>query len=102
MDTVGFDSAFIFKYSERKNTIAQRKLPDDVGEEVKTARVVRLNEIQKATSVKRNQAWIGRTLEVLVESASRKSEADVLGRTDGNHGVVLPRGDLAPGDLVAV
>jgi len=102
MDTIGFDSAFIFKYSERKNTIAQRKLPDDVGEEVKTTRVVRLNEIQKATSLKRNQAWIGRTLEVLVESASRKSEADVLGRSDGNHGVVLPRGDLAPGDLVAV
>lgn len=102
MAAVEFDSAFIFKYSQRKNTIAQRKLPDDVPEAVKSARTVRLNEIQNAISLRRNHAWIGRRIEVLVEGPSRKSEADVLARSDGNHGVVLSRDALAPGDLVRV
>ena len=102
LERVEFDSAFVFKYSERKNTIAQRRLPDDVPEAVKTARVVRLNALQKAISWRRNQAWVGRTLEVLLERPSRKSEGDLLGRDDGNHGVVVPRGELGPGDLVPV
>ena len=102
VERVGFDSAFIFKYSERKNTIAQRKYPDDVPEAVKSDRVVLLNEIQKAISIERNRAWIGRTVQVLFEGPSRKSEDDLLGRDDGNHGVVVPRGRLRPGDLVAV
>jgi len=102
MEAVEFDSAFLFKYSERKNTIAHRKYPDDVPEEAKTARIVRLNELQKAASLRRNRAYAGRTLEVLIEGPSRKSPDDVLGRDDGNHGVVLPRGDLQPGDCVPV
>jgi len=102
VERVGFDSAFIFKYSERKNTIAQRKYPDDVPEAVKSDRVVLLNEIQKAISIERNRAWIGRTVQVLFEGPSRKSEDDLLGRDDGNHGVVVPRGRSRPGDLVAV
>ncbi len=56
---VEFDSAFIFKYSERPKTIAARKYPDDVPEEVKTERIVRLNEIQKEISLKKNRAHIG-------------------------------------------
>jgi tRNA-2-methylthio-N6-dimethylallyladenosine synthase len=102
MERVEFDSAFTFKYSERKNTIAQRRYPDDVPEAVKSARVVRLNEVQKAVSLRRNLAWVGRRIEVLLEGPSRKSAKDLLGRDDGNHGVVLPRGDLRPGDLVLV
>jgi tRNA-2-methylthio-N6-dimethylallyladenosine synthase len=102
MQQVEFDSAFIFKYSERLNTIAQRRIPDDVPEAVKSSRVVRLNEVQKAISLRRNRAWVGRTLEVLLEGPSRKSPDDLLGRDDGNHGVVLPRGALRPGDLVPV
>ncbi len=102
MEAVEFDSAFIFKYSERKNTIAARKYPDDVTEADKTARVVHLNEVQKAVSLRRARAYIGRTLDVIIEAPSRKSDADLLGRDDGNHGVVLARGDLQPGDRVAV
>ena len=97
LERVRFDSAFIFKYSERRNTIAQRKYPDDVPAAVKTERVVRLNAIQKEISLERNRAYVGRTLEVILEGPSRKSAADLLGRDDGNHGVVIPRGDLRPG-----
>jgi tRNA-2-methylthio-N6-dimethylallyladenosine synthase len=52
--------------------------------------------------LRRNQAWVGRTLEVLLEGPSRKSERDLLGRDDGNHGVIVPRGTLEPGDLIPV
>jgi tRNA-2-methylthio-N6-dimethylallyladenosine synthase len=105
LDVVGrveFDSAFVFKYSERKNTIAQRKYPDDVPEAAKTDRVVRLNALQKAISLRRNQAWIGRRVRVLLEGPSRKSPDDLLGRDDANHGVVLSRNRLVPGDLAWV
>jgi tRNA-2-methylthio-N6-dimethylallyladenosine synthase len=102
LERVQFESAFVFKYSERQNTIAQRKYPDDVSEAVKTERVVRLNALQKEISQRRNLAYVGRTLEVLLEGPSRKSPADLLGRDDGNHGVVIPRGHLHPGDLVTV
>jgi tRNA-2-methylthio-N6-dimethylallyladenosine synthase len=102
LERVQFDSAFIFKYSERQDTIAQRKYPDDVAEAVKTERVVRLNALQKAISHRVNSAYVGRTLEVLLEGPSRKSDADLIGRDDGNHGVVVPKGSLQPGQLVAV
>ena len=99
---VRFDSAFIFKYSERRNTIAARKFADDVPDVEKTARVVRLGALQKAIALERNRETIGRRLEVLLEGPSRKSPADLLGRDDGNRCVVLPRGDLQPGDVVHV
>ena len=102
LERVQFDSAFIFKYSERPNTIAQRRHRDDVPEEVKTRRVVCLNELQKAISLRRNRAWIGRIVDVLVEGPSRKSGDDLIGRDDANHGVVFPCEDLRPGDLVRV
>ena len=99
---VGFDSAFVFKYSERRNTIAQRKFRDDVRGQVKTARVVKVNEVQKTISLRRNRALIGRRIEVLIEGRSRKSADDWMGRDDGGRCVVLPRGDLAAGQLACV
>jgi tRNA-2-methylthio-N6-dimethylallyladenosine synthase len=102
LEKVEFDSAFIFKYSERKNTSAERRYPDDVPDAEKSARVVQLNAVQKAIGWRRNQAYIGRTLTVLLEGPSRKSPADLLGRDDGNHGVVVPGAGLHPGDLVEV
>jgi tRNA-2-methylthio-N6-dimethylallyladenosine synthase len=102
LEQVQFDSAFIFKYSERRNTIAQRKFRDDVSEAEKTERVVRLNEVQKDISRARLQRYVGRTVPVLLETQSRKSPDDLLGRDDGNHGVVVPAAGLAPGDLVPV
>ncbi|UCE04216.1 MAG: tRNA (N6-isopentenyl adenosine(37)-C2)-methylthiotransferase MiaB [Candidatus Latescibacterota bacterium] len=102
VERVRFDSAFVFKYSERRNTIAQRKFDDDVPDALKTARVVRVNAIQKAISLARNRDRIGRRVEVLLERPSRKSADDLLGRDDGNRCVVVPRGDLKPGDFAQV
>ncbi len=102
VERVEFDSAFVFKYSERRNTIAQRKFIDDVPDAAKTARVVRVNEAQKAISLRRNHAWIGRRVQVLVEGPSRKSPHDWMGRDDGGRCVVFPHRDEAPGDVVEV
>lgn len=98
---VEFDSAFIFKYSERKGTIAARKYPDDVPETVKTERIVRLNELQKEISLKKNSAHIGQEHAVLIESmTTKKSQTDVQGRNDGNKLVILPGGDYRIADFV--
>ena len=102
LEQVRFDSAFIFKYSERRNTIAQRKFVDDVPETVKRERVVQLNDVQKRISLQRHERAIGSTLPVLLEGPSRKSSADLLGRDDGNRCVVVPGAGLAPGMLVPV
>jgi tRNA-2-methylthio-N6-dimethylallyladenosine synthase len=102
VERVRFDSAFVFKYSERRNTIAQRKFDDDVADAAKIARVVRINAIRKSISLARNRERIGRRVEVLLERPSRKSADDLLGRDDGNRCVVVPRGDLKPGDFTQV
>ena len=103
MEQVKFDSAFIFKYSERPKTIAERKYPDDVSEEKKTERIVRLNKIQKQHSIKKNQSHIGQIHEVLIEQEStKKSETDFQGRNDGNKIVIFPGGDYKTGQFVKV
>ena len=102
MEQVEFDSAFIFKYSQRQNTIASRKYLDDVPPEKKTERIVRLNELQKRISLKKNREAIGRTFEVLVEGPSKKRPDEWMGRTDGNKIVVFPKGAFQAGDLIQV
>jgi tRNA-2-methylthio-N6-dimethylallyladenosine synthase len=102
MRRVEFDSAFMFKYSQRENTIASRKLVDDVSDEKKTERIVRLNELQKEISLKRNEAEIGRTHEVLVEGPSKRGSDIWMGRTDGNKIVVFEKGNFNAGDLIDV
>ena len=102
MERVEFDSAFIFKYSERKNTIASRKYPDDVPDEVKTERVMQLNALQRGISRKRNQAEVGKTLEVLIETKSKKNDKEWLGRSDQNKGVVFSAAQKKPGDFAKV
>jgi tRNA-2-methylthio-N6-dimethylallyladenosine synthase len=103
MKEVEFDSAFIFKYSERKQTVAAKKFPDDVPEETKTARIVRLNDLQKAISLKKNRAHLGEIHEVLVEATqTAKSETEIQGRTDGNKIVILPAGPEKIGDILKV
>lgn len=103
MRTVEFDAAFMFKYSERKGTIASKKYPDDVPEDVKTARIMRLNDLQKDVMLKRNTAHIGQTLEVLVEDeTSTKSDDHSHGRTEGNKSVLIPKGPYKPGDLLQI
>ena len=103
MQRVQYDSAFIFKYSEREGTIAKRKYPDDVPEEVKTERIMALNELQKEISLKKNQAHIGEVHLVLIEEEStRKSDQDFQGRNDGNKIVIIPRGPYRKGQFVNV
>ena len=86
---VRFDSAFMFKYSERKQTIAQRKFPDDVAEEVKTDRLIELVEMQRKINFENNQHHLGKTFEVLVEGKAKKPD-QLMGRNKANKIVVFP------------
>ncbi|MFQ5991868.1 MAG: tRNA (N6-isopentenyl adenosine(37)-C2)-methylthiotransferase MiaB [Nitrospiraceae bacterium] len=104
MEEVGFHSAFTFKYSERKHTIAARKYDDDVPDQIKADRVTRLVELQKATSLRKNSEMIGEVVSVLVEGDAKKSSAQWMGRTDTNVTTVWEkhRSETAPGDMVHI
>jgi len=102
LEDVRFDSAFIFKYSERKGTYAYRKLSDDVPPAVKTERIVELIEMQKKATNEINQALIGTTQEVLVEEPTGKDPGLLIGRTDNFKTTIVPADGLQPGDIVDV
>ncbi|MFH1893147.1 MAG: tRNA (N6-isopentenyl adenosine(37)-C2)-methylthiotransferase MiaB [Candidatus Zixiibacteriota bacterium] len=101
VEEVGFDSAFMFKYSERKDTVAERKFPDDVSEEDKTSRITRLVDVQRRISLTINAVELGKTFEILVEGRAKKPD-QLLGRNDGNKIVVFPDNGAKPGDFVNV
>lgn len=89
---VEFDTAFMFKYSQRKNTAAEKKMKDDVPEAIKTERIVRLNELQSGIALRKNEAHVGETLKVLVESLeANKSKDYSFGRADNNKSVIIER-----------
>jgi tRNA-2-methylthio-N6-dimethylallyladenosine synthase len=88
---VEYHAAYIFKYSERKHTIAARKFADDVPDAVKADRVMRLVELQRGISLKKNRSLIGTTVEVLVEGDAKRSHEQWMGRTDGNIVTVFPK-----------
>ena len=98
---VRFDSAFMFKYSERKQTIAQRKFPDDVPEEVKTERLIELVEMQRKINFENNQPQLGKTFEVLVEGKAKKPD-QLMGRNEANKIIVFPDQGQQVGDFVNV
>ncbi len=102
MRTVGFDAAFIFKYSARQGTIAARLWSDDVPDAVKSARVTHLVEVQRQISLQRHHARIGRIEHVLIEGESRKRSAEWKARTDGNTVVVFADLSRRIGDLCDV
>ena len=102
MRQVGYDSAFMFKYSERPGTYASRHLPDDVPEEVKLRRLQELIDLQTQLSAEANSRQVGRTVEVLVEGTSRRSRDQLFGRTEQNRVVVFDRGHHHIGDRVSV
>ena len=102
MREVGYDSAFMFKYSERPGTYASKHLPDDVPEEVKLRRLNELITLQNEMSAQRNAEQVGRTVEVLVEGYSKRSRDQLFGRTEQNRVVVFDRGNHRIGDLVQV
>ena len=102
LEEIRFDSAFIFKYSERKGTTAARKLPDDVAPERKTERIVRLVELQKRITGEINRTYVGRTVEVLVEEEPKKHPGTLSGRTDTFKTAIVPKERFEIGDLVLV
>ena len=102
MREVGFDSAFMFKYSERPGTYASKHLPDDVSEKVKIDRLNRMIALQNELSAESNRRDVGKTFEVLVEGVSKRSREQLFGRTSQNKVVVFPRGNHRIGDSVNV
>lgn len=102
MKEVGFDSAFMFKYSERPGTFASKNLPDNVPEEVKIERLNRMISLENELSLASNRRDIGKEFEILVEGYSKRSRADMFGRTQQNKVVVFPATNTKPGDFVTV
>ena len=102
MRECGYDSSFMFKYSERPGTYASRHLPDDVPEDVKVRRLEELIALQNELSAQSNARCVGREYEVLVEGRSKRSSEQLFGRTEQNKVVVFDRGSYKPGDYVRV
>ena len=100
MREVGFDSSFMFKYSERPGTFAAKHLPDNVSEEEKINRLNRMIALQNELSLCSNRNDVGKTFEVLVEGYSKRSKDDMFGRTQQNKVIVFPAGDTKVGDRV--
>lgn len=102
MREVGYDSAFMFKYSERPGTYASKHLPDDVPEDVKLRRLSEMIELQTRLSAERNAMDVGREFDVLVEGFSKRSREQLFGRTSQNKVVVFDKGNHRIGDIVRV
>ncbi len=102
MEACQYDSAFMFKYSERPGTYASKHLPDDIPEEVKIRRLNEIIALQNRLSAEANARCVGREYEVLVEGTSKRSREQLFGRTEQNRVVVFDRGSHRVGDLVRV
>ena len=102
MQEVGFDSAFMFKYSERPGTYAQKHLPDNIDEDEKVRRLNEIISLQTELSLQSNKKEIGKVVEVLVEGFSKRSKEDMYGRTSQYKTVIFPREGRHIGELVNV
>ena len=102
MREVGFDTAFMFKYSERPGTYAQKHLPDNISEEEKVRRLNEIIALQNTLSLESNLREVGKTVEVLVEGYSKRSHDDMFGRTSQYKTVVFPRQGRHIGEFVKV
>jgi len=102
MREVGYDSAFMFKYSERPGTYAAKHLPDDVPEEEKIRRLNQLIALQTEMSAVANRRDEGKTFDVLVEGYSKRSRQQLMGRNEQNKAVVFDRGNHHIGETVPV
>lgn len=102
MRECGYDSAFMFKYSERPGTYASKHLPDDVPEETKIRRLNELIALQNQLSAESYKKDVGKTFEVLVEGVSKRSKLQLFGRTQQYKVVVFDRGNHHIGDFVKV
>lgn len=102
MDQVCYDFSYMFYYSERPGTLAAKKYEDDVPLEVKKRRLQEIIEKQHQLSLRRNQLDIGKVQEILIEGTSKRSEVQMKGRNSANKVVIVPKGNLQPGDYVTV
>jgi tRNA-2-methylthio-N6-dimethylallyladenosine synthase len=102
MREVGFDTAFMFKYSERPGTYAHKHLPDLISEEEKVRRLNEIIELQTQLSLESNEREIGKVVDVLVEGYSKRSNQDMYGRTSQYKTVVFPKGNTRIGEIVQV
>ena len=102
MQQVKFDFAYMFKYSERPKTLAERRFADDVPEEVKAKRLTEIIELQLKNSKLSNEKQVGETVKVLVEGASKRSEDQLCGRNGQNAMVIFPRENYEKGQYVLV
>ncbi len=102
MEEVKYDFAYMYKYSERPKTLAERKYEDDVPEEVKSRRLKEIVDLQMKHSLLRNEAMVGKTYKILVEGVSKKNKDENFGRTSQNTVVVFPKEHTQPGDYVNV
>ena len=102
MSQVRYNFGYMFAYSERPNTMAARKLEDDVPLAVKKRRLQEIIDLQQVHSAERNAANVGQVVEVLIEGYSKRSDKDVFGRTSQNAVAVFPKKHHQPGDLVKV
>jgi tRNA-2-methylthio-N6-dimethylallyladenosine synthase len=99
---VEYDFGYMFAYSERPGTPAEKKLVDDVPEDVKMRRLQEIIDLQRIHSAKRNEMWVGKKVQVLVEGDSKKSSLHHYGKIDSNKVVVFPKGNEVKGDYVFV
>ena len=100
MRECAYDSAFMFKYSERPGTSASKHLPDDIPEETKVRRLNELIALQNELSAESNRRCIGQEVEVLIEGVSKRSREELFGRTGQNKVVIIPRGEHRIGQTV--
>jgi tRNA-2-methylthio-N6-dimethylallyladenosine synthase len=102
MEYVKYDFGFMFMYSERPGTMAARKLEDDIPEETKKRRLAEIIDLQQKHSGYRTRQFVGKTVEILIEKESKKSDAHWSGRTPQNTVAVFPKEHYKPGDFVMV
>lgn len=102
MRECGYDSAFMFKYSERPGTYASRNIPDDIPEDVKIRRLNELIALQNELSAESNARCVGKEYEILVEGFSKRSREQLFGRTEQNKVVVFDKGDAHIGQYIKV
>lgn len=102
METVKYDFAYMFAYSERPKTLAERKFEDDVPEEIKKRRLTEVVNLQRAHSAYRTSEGVGQTMEILIEGISKKSSDMLSGRNSQNTVVVFPKENFSKGEYVQV
>ncbi len=102
MREVGYEYAYMFKYSEREGTLASKRYPDDIPDEEKTRRLEEVIALQGELSMESNKRDIGKTFSILVEGASKRSDDQLYGRNSQNKVIIFPKGNQKVGDYVDV